>query len=129
MANYEMCDVYIETLQKYPKLAAKMKDFIQFKTENPSRQFGSSDYPFQADGPLGKMKIKHAHLSQDVSILYKMAGSPTTLYLYGLFSHNESGTGNTKNNKIQKSLATRLGNQFPELKDDFDYENQDFTLL
>ena len=121
MANYEMCDVYIETIQKYSKLSGKMKDFIQFKTENPSRQFGSSDYPFNSDGPLGKMKLKHAHITQDISIFYKMAGSPATLYLYGLFSHNESGTGNTKNNKLQKSLAARLKNQFPDLKDDFDY--------
>jgi hypothetical protein len=43
MANYEMCDVYIETIQKYPNLAQKMKDFIQLKTTNPS--LGISRHP------------------------------------------------------------------------------------
>lgn len=121
MINVQSGTMFDETSKKYPALQSKILDFIALKTANPSQKFGSSDYPFNADGPLGKMKLKHAHLSQDISIFYKMAGSPSTLYIYGLFSHKESGTGNTKNNNLQKSLASKLKNQFPELKDDFDY--------
>ena len=121
MINVQSGTIFDETSKKYPALQNKILDFVALKSANPSQKFGSSDYPFNADGPLGKMKIKHAHLSQDISIFYKIAGSPSTLYLYGLFSHKESGTGNTKNNNLQKSLAVKLKNQFPDLKDDFDY--------
>jgi hypothetical protein len=121
MLDVQSGTIFDETLNKYPALENRVIDFIKLKTTNPSQRFGSSDYPFNSDGPLGKMKLKHAHLSQDVSIFYKIAGSPSTLYIFGLFSHNESGTGNTKNNKLQKSLAARLKNQFPDLKDDLEY--------
>lgn len=121
MINVKSGTIFDETSKKYPALETKVLDFISLKTTNPSQKFGSSDYPFNSDGPLGKMKLKHAKVTQDISILYKIAGSPSTLYLYGLFSHKESGTDNTKNNNLQKSLATKLKNQFPDLKDDFDY--------
>lgn len=121
MIDFQTGTLYDETMQKYSALANRVVDFIKLKTTNPSQKFGSSDYPYNSDGPLGKMKLKHAHLTQDVSIIYRIAGSPSTLYIFGLFSHNDSGTGNTKNNKLQKSLAARLKNQFPDLKDDFDY--------
>ena len=121
MLKVEMCPAYDESLIKYRTLENKANDFIRMKAQNPAQKFGSSDYPYNSDGPLGKMKLKHAHLSQDISIVYRIAGSPSKLYLFGLFSHNESGTGNTKNNKLQKSLAARLKNQFPDLKDDLEY--------
>ena len=111
--NVRVCDLYKETVAKYPQLAPKVADFIRAKNENPTAPFGGSDTHFVGEGPIGRLglKIKHAHLSQDVSIIYRLHGNPTMLDLYGLFSHKESGTGNNPNVKIQKSLAKRFANQ------------------
>lgn len=111
--NVRMCALFTETVTKYPELAEKLTAFIKTKDENPTQAYGGSDTHFVPDGPIGKLglKIKHAHLSQDVSILYRIHGKPTLLDLYGLFSHKESGTGNPGNIKVQKSLSKRLDNQ------------------
>ena len=117
------CKKYNETNSNYPQLKDKVDEFIHTKIENAIRQFGASDKPFNPDGPLGKLKIWHAHLNRDVSIFYRIKGSPGKLYLYGLFSHKESGTSkNDPNRNIQKSLAKVLSTQFPELKEDDDLE-------
>lgn len=112
--NVRICKLYEETLAKHSGLKERVADFIKSKNENPLASFGSSDTHFIADGPIGKtgLKLKHAHLSQDVSIIYRLHGNPTTLDLYGLFSHKESGTGNSANIKVQKSLAKKLSSQF-----------------
>lgn len=117
------CKKFEETMSRYLHLKNKVDDFIAIKTANPIQQFGASDKPFNPDGPLGKMKIGHAHITHDVSIFYRIKGNPPKLYLYGLFSHKESGTSkNDPNRNIQKSLAKVLSTQFPELKEDDDDE-------
>jgi hypothetical protein len=120
MINAQICSVYNETMQKHAALEDRVADFVTLKSENHMQLFGASDKPFIATGPLGKLKIRHAHLSQDISILYRIAGSPPTMYLFGLFSHKETGTSSTSNHKLQKSLATRLGRQFTDLHDAID---------
>ncbi len=111
--SVRICNLYTETLKNHQGLAERVAEFIRTKNENPTAQFGSSDTHFISDGPIGRLglKIKHAHLSQDVSVVYRLHGNPAVLDIYGLFSHKESGTGNAANIKIQKSLAKKLANQ------------------
>jgi len=97
-----------------PNLAAKFADFVGTKTENPVQQFGKNDTQMLSAGPLGKAVpgIRHAHLTQDLSIFYTLSGrDPTVFNLYGIFSHRDSGTGNNANPRAQKSLAQQLQNQ------------------
>ena len=115
--------IFQSTAITHGAVSRKVSDFIQLKLENPTQRYGASDTRFNPDGPLGKLKISHAHLSQDISILYRIAGSPTKLYMLGLFSHKETGTGNNSNIKKQKSIAKSFSNEFPvdqypELKED-----------
>lgn len=113
------CKKFDETMTRYLHLRSKVDDFIATKMTNPVQQFGASDKVFNPDGPLGKMKIVHAHLTHDISIFYRIKGSPPTLYLYGLFSHKESGTDKSSQNRnIQKSLSKVLFTQFPEIHED-----------
>jgi hypothetical protein len=111
--NVRICKLYTDTLVTHATLAERAAEFIKAKNENHLAAFGSSDTHFVANGPIGQtgLKLKHAHLNQDVSIIYRLHGNPATLDLYGLFSHKESGTGNTGNIKTQRSLATKLSNQ------------------
>ena len=112
------CKLFEETFLDHANLAKRIFAFLDHKNNNPLQPFGSSDTGFTPDGPIGKLglNIKHAHVSQDVSIIYRVHGNPQVLDLYGVFSHKESGTGNAANIRIQQQLATRLSNQeFPEL--------------
>jgi hypothetical protein len=116
--NVRVCALFTETLGNHKGLEQRLAAFINAKTQDPLKAFGGSDSHFIADGPIGKtgLKVKHAHLSQDVSVIYRLHGNPATLDLYGLFSHKESGTGNTPQRKIQQNLAKRLSSQdFPPL--------------
>lgn len=105
---------YTERTQSTPGLASKVADFISVKTQNPIQQFGKSDTPMVSTGPLGRAVpgIRHAHLTQDLSVFYTIEGrNPTLIKLYGIFGHKESGTGNSANIKVQKSLGQQLSNQ------------------
>ena len=101
------------TSTKNPKVVDRLESFLALKSQDPTAPFGSSDTPFIAAGPLGQAipKLRHAHLSHDVSVFYKVEGiNPTVIKIYGLFSHKESGTGHAPNIKIQKQLAARIKN-------------------
>ena len=112
------CKLFDETFLDHANLAKRIFAFLDHKNNNPLQPFGSSDTGFTPDGPIGKLglNIKHAHVSQDVSIIYRVHSNPQVMDLYGVFSHKDSGTGNAANIRIQQQLATRLSNQeFPEL--------------
>jgi hypothetical protein len=90
----------------------KLEVFKSFKENNPTGLFGSSDKPFASDGLFQqKMKgMKHAHLTHDISIVYRMYGSnPNIIELYGIFTHDEIGTGG--NRKKQGNMAKQFSNQ------------------
>jgi hypothetical protein len=105
---------YAEKTHAISGLSAKFADFVANKTSNPIQPFGKNDTRLVADAPLGKAVpgIRHAHLTQDLSVFYTVSGrDPTLINLYGIFSHKDSGTGNNQNIKIQKSLGQQLANQ------------------
>ena len=95
-------------------LVSKLSSFLDAKAVAPSQPWGSSDSAFISAGPLGTTipKLRHAHLTRDVSVFYTVEGSdPAIVKLYGVFDHRESGTGTPANIKKQKSLAQQLGHQ------------------
>lgn len=84
-------------------------DFYKAKTENKLAPFGGSDKLFKGYGHFAG--LRHAHLTQDLSIVYSLNGSnPTVIDLYGIFSHGELGTGQPANMNRQKSIAKKFGN-------------------
>jgi hypothetical protein len=115
--------LYIESAQKHPEVIHKLDDFVNIKTANPSQRFGSSDAGFNADGPFGKLKLMHAHFSHDISLIYKIRGTPSIIYLYGFFSHKESGTSKKDANpRLQKTFSKSLEKEFPGVNEDSDNE-------
>jgi mRNA-degrading endonuclease YafQ of YafQ-DinJ toxin-antitoxin module len=109
---------YVSTLAKHsinnPALIEKITEFKKVKTLNPIQPFGKNDTRMVADAPLGKAipGLRHVHLTQDLSLFYTLSGmNPHIFNLYGIYSHNESGTGNSQNIKVQKNLGKRLANQ------------------
>lgn len=103
---------------KTPGVAEAVKKFITHKQATPLEPFGAKDTHMLKEGPIGKSVsgIKHAHLTQDISVFYRLSGSGDSrnLHLYGIYSHKESGTGNSANLKIQASVGKKLSQQFNE---------------
>ena len=101
-----------------PQLVQKIKDFRELKSKNPMNPFGSNDRSFTSTGIFKQYlpKALKAHLTPDISIIYELSGrNPTTIKLYGVFTHADMGTGQPANTKIQKNLARRLANEEIEL--------------
>lgn len=114
----QKCELFEKTFDKkkreYPLIAQKLAEFLAVKEQNPIMQYGSSDKPFVSAGFYSHAipKLRHAHLTHDISVFYTISGSdPVTLKLYGVFSHDESGTGTPANMRVQKSVAAQLKNQ------------------
>ena len=110
--------LFVETFRQKisgnTSVAKKFEEFKDFKINNPLQNYGAKDYPMLSQGPIGKAVpgMRHAHLTQDISIFYTIEGrNPTKIKLYGLFSHADSGTGNASNIKRQQTLGKQLKNQ------------------
>lgn len=100
------CKIYNDTYAKADvRVKKKMIEFIKLKSENPTTQFGSSDR--HLNPPL--KEYKHAKLTPDISIFYQTGSNE--LRLFGIFTHDDSGTGQPANQNKQNSLATKFGNQ------------------
>ena len=107
-ALFKKCKLFDKTFAKATKqVQTKFKDFVEAKKNNPAEKFGGSDYHFIKAGHLGG--FWHAKLSQDISVIYKV--DKNIVYLYGIFSHADSGTGTPANINKQDSLRSKLDNQ------------------
>lgn len=113
--TFRRCELYKQTymsrIKPYPVLKEKLRQFMEIKRNNPQQPFGKSDKPFISGGFFGEMVpgLKHAHLNLDLSIVYKVDG--TVITLYGLFTHDDLGTGQPANKNKQKSAAQRFSNE------------------
>ena len=112
---FRRCELYKQTyfsrIKPYPPLKDKLRQFMEVKRTNPNQQFGSNDKPFISKGFFFQAipGIRHAHLTFDLSIVYKVDGNVITLY--GMFTHDDLGTGQPPNMRKQKSVAQRLSNE------------------
>ena len=104
-------ETYLDKVLANPKIKAKFRDFMDTKRQNPNQPFGASDKPFVAAGHFARALpgARHAHITHDLSIVYKVVGNQ--VFLYGFFTHDELGTGQPANMNRQKNTATRLSNQ------------------
>lgn len=104
-------ETYMDKIKPNPVLKEKLRQFMEVKRQNPQQPFGKSDKPFISAGffTAAIPGIKHAHLNPDLSVLYKVDGSVITLY--GMFTHDDLGTGQPANKNKQKSVAQRLANE------------------
>ena len=101
------------TLAKYAHRIQKLwPTWIQAKKDDPLRMVGN-DKPFKGGGSYAG--LNHAHLGDDISIVYRLEGrDPRKLKLYGFYSHEDLGTGNPAKNKIQQVVGKRLTTQMFE---------------
>lgn len=103
-----------DTVSKNPKILALLKDFMATKSANPLAPYGNSDKSSASNGVFNMEvpKIRHAHLTHDISVWYTLSGKdPHVIRLYGIFTHDESGTGQPASNNKQRKLAKKMARQ------------------
>jgi len=110
--------LFVETFSQKvlnnPSVAKKYEEFKNSKKNNPLQNYGARDYPMIGKGPIGQQVpgIRHAHLTQDISVFYTIEGrNPTKIKLFGVFGHADSGTGTPSNIKRQQAVGKQMKNQ------------------
>lgn len=118
MARFQVSPLFRETFaaktQSNPALKSKVEQFLQVKGQDPTQQFGASDKPFRSGGIFANAvpKIRHAHLTHDLSMVYTVeGGTDPVIRLYGIFSHDDMGTGQPQNLNRQRGVATKFAGQ------------------
>lgn len=91
------------------KVTQRLADFVNLKKSNPLAQFGKTDAVFSSIGALAG--FKHAHLTHDVSVVYKYDGKKNQFCIYGVFGHAELGTNRKSNPRKQQAMGARFHNQ------------------
>ena len=116
--KFETCALFdesvVQMVRRNKHIIDKIKDFEAVKSANPLARYGNSDETLSPDSLLSLEvpKIRHAKLTSDVSIWYTISGKdPQVIRLYGVFTHDDSGTGQPSNRKKQKSLGARMAHQ------------------
>jgi hypothetical protein len=118
------------TINKYTdrkeSLKAELKEFILYKQANPyngtspaGEGFGNSDKRFISGKIFNTAvpDISHAHLTHNISIVYKIEDD--VLYLFGVYTHDDLGTGQPQNINKQKGKAASFANMLKNKKDFF----------
>ena len=100
---------YNDRVLPYEPIRKKLRQFMHAKRLDPQQQWGPTDRQFVGDAPLGNIGgLRHAHLTPDISIIYKVVNR--TIFLYGFYTHDELGTGTPPKIPKQKTAATRFQN-------------------
>lgn len=102
------------------RLKKQLSDFIKWKTKYPFNGYGGVGQPgygdndkrFKSGGNFGTRLpgISHAHLTHNLSVVYKVDRENNSINLYGIYSHDELGTGNPPNMQRQQQMSTRWAN-------------------
>ena len=102
MLEFKTCKLFEKTLKKYNKdkqVMSKFKEFIKLKEKDPSAAFNGVDQRMT----FILSNYYEARLTFDIRLVYKIKGN--ICYLYGIFSHDELGSGQPM--KITKLTQNR----------------------
>lgn len=105
--DVKMCQVFIKLNKKHsknPRVQDALQQFLFAKAKDPRAPFGGKDYPMVGKGPLSG--IKHAGLTNDISVMYEIKNN--TIYLLAIGSHDDLGFGKPNNIKKQKQLVKKI---------------------
>ncbi len=105
-----ICPLFIESYRNRKGIKGVKEALIAFvmaKNANPTAKVGKDDKPF-----VDVIPANHAKLTSDVSIVYTLSGSnPRMLKLFGVFTHDDIGSGQPPNQRRQQSFASKINNQ------------------
>lgn len=111
--RFRYCPLYWETYRDTRYLIKEeVTKFLLFKSKTPLEKYDAHDTPLKGVFREKIPGIWHAHLANDINIVYRISGrNPTLIYLYGMFSHETLGTGKPSNPNRQKQSTQRFTQQ------------------
>lgn len=123
--------MFTSTLKNFrgdAQVIAAIQAFVAAKRNDPTAPFGSKDYPFRGASLKGYL---HAGLTFDAQIVYTISGrDPHTIRLYGVFTHDDLGTGNPAQMKRQQKAGQTFDNtrDFTPLDPKLDESQQEVNM-
>jgi mRNA-degrading endonuclease YafQ of YafQ-DinJ toxin-antitoxin module len=102
-----ICQIFAKLNKKHlnnSRVQDALARFLEVKGKDPQTSYGGNDYPMTGKGPL--RGIKHAKLTNDISIMYETKNN--TIYLFAIGSHDDLGFGRPNNIKKQKQLVKKI---------------------
>lgn len=91
------------------RLAKALDKFKSTKEQNVTTPYGASDKPFRGDGNF--QGLSHAHLTHNISLVYRLDSVHNQIKLYGFYTHDDLGTGTPPNLRKQMNVGGRLRSQ------------------
>ncbi len=91
------------------RLQKALEKFQALKSANPQQQYGASDKPFKGKGNFSS--LSHAHLTHDISLVYRWDHDEREFKLYGFYTHDDLGTGTPPQLAKQEVVGGRLKGQ------------------
>lgn len=106
--------MFEETVGRFsstPRVMNRVRDFIDYKQQDPMAKFGSNDTSMTVTG--GQYNgFNHANITNDLRIFYtKDSQNPVVIKMYAVLTHDEAGIGQPANIKRQKQMSTRMRGQ------------------
>jgi hypothetical protein len=112
------CDMFNATYKdkkaRFPIIKSKIREFGAKKASDSMAPYGSADTRFVSNSPISSLLpgMRHAHLTKDLSVWYKITGGAAPIIkLYGIFTHEETGTGTPAKIAKQISISKKLIDQ------------------
>lgn len=94
-----------------PKLPQLLTDFLKFKKSNPKQPYNKKDDALKG-GELKSVGLRHFDIGREYRLYYRVVEDTDSIkvILYGVFTHEETGTGKPPNQNRQKSFADTVRN-------------------
>lgn len=101
------------------RIKKALVSFIEWKSKFPFNGgvanypgYGSNDKKFKTFGKFGTQMpgISHAHLTHDISVVYQVDRETNSIKLFGVYTHDDIGTGSTPNTNRQEQMTQRWSN-------------------
>lgn len=111
---FKTCPMFDETVDRQvdvkERILNRVKDFMDYKSQDHRAQFGSNDIPLASGGHYGG--LSHANITQDFRVFYtKESQNPVVIKLYAVLTHVESGIATPPNIKRQAQQSTKMKRQ------------------
>jgi mRNA-degrading endonuclease YafQ of YafQ-DinJ toxin-antitoxin module len=110
--DWESCKEKYVKGGKWPRILKQFERFVTAKISAPTQMWNASDK--RSSPPLSS--FYKAHLTHDDSIIYSYDQANNVIRVYGIWSHDDMGTGQPPNRPRTTTLANRLEKQVFETK-------------
>lgn len=110
--DWEACKAKYQRAGKWDRMLQKLESFLAAKMNNPTQMWNATDK--KASNVLSR--FYKAHLTHDDSIIYTYDQASNVFRIYGIWSHDEMGTGQPPNYARIGKFADRLERQVFEQK-------------